>query len=699
MLLMAVILFSGCQYHIPAETQEALGQSEDNKESLLGLLKYYKDNGEAEKFRATCYLIQGMPYHQNFEEASPSNHKAVDSLIAVGDAAYYSLVKDKTLSEINTLSFYKKLSETDHMYRQRVEIHPFQLGRLSYLPYQDIRNVDSAFLRRHIDNAFRMRKTLPSLQTLSFEDFCHYLLPYRAISDFPFVKDGNSLHHSFYKYLQTDQRATPEEAIQFYNTTAKRLRYFMGNYPFETNIGYNEFYFNGLHDCINLVSYGVDILRACGIPAIAEYNIAYKLWHGRHYHISTLDSLGRWCTFSPESNLPKYRDPKYQEALNIYRIYFTPQSNNPVHLKNHNETIPNEFTDPCIEDVTSNIMDIVEVGLPFRHKTENRLAYLYSFQSKRGMTAVTWGEINHFCKKVTFKSVVPNNLYFPMYYNDQNELEAFDSPFWIKSDSTQSCGYVLEQLTKEVKTLKNINLLRKFPRKPHLKRDADNLIGVVVMASQNEDFSQADTLATISTAPIDYWQEINLSNKKAYKYYRIANKASYPHLHMAEIEFITSKSYGYKNTIPATLLPILPPKTDYIFDTDKVRIIDEPLEKSSWKAEYDQNIYTAPDKWPNVTLKLETPQIVTHVRYIPKTANNGIIIADEYQLMVWNGKIWEEVETIIARQNYLPIKNMQIGKLYWLRNLTEGNEELPFYINEQGEQLFLHTDLLRRLKL
>lgn len=45
-------------------------------------------------------------------------------------------------------------------------------------------------------------------------------------------------------------------------------------------------YFLNTGDCANKADRAVINLRACGIPAALEYNIAYKLWAGRHYHVS-----------------------------------------------------------------------------------------------------------------------------------------------------------------------------------------------------------------------------------------------------------------------------------------------------------------------------------------------------------------------------------------------------------------------------
>lgn len=126
--------------------------------------------------------------------------------------------------------------------------------------------------------------------------------------------------------------------------------------------------------------------------------------------------------------------------------------------------------------------------------------------------------------------------------------------------------------------------------------------------------------------------------------------------------------------------------------------MDEPLEKCRWKAEYDGNIQTAPDNWPDVTLRLAQPQVVTHIRFIPKSADNNINVGDTYSLYVWNDSQWEILKTVTARYNFIPAENLTIGKFYWLRNRTRGKEELPFILDENGLQLFPHYELLKEFK-
>ena len=45
-----------------------------------------------------------------------------------------------------------------------------------------------------------------------------------------------------------------------------------------------------------------------------------------------------------------------------------------------------------------------------------------------------------------------------------------------------------------------------------------------------------------------------------------------------------------------------------------------------------------------------------------------------------------------AKYEYIEFTDVPRGKLYWLVNLTQGKEEMPFVIDEQGRQRFVYYD-------
>jgi len=152
------------------------------------------------------------------------------------------------------------------------------------------------------------------------------------------------------------------------------------------------------------------------------------------------------------------------------------------------------------------------------------------------------------------------------------------------------------------------------------------------------------------------------------------------------LQWLTRKSHKYSNVMPATPSGSNLPCADSVW----TRILDEPLEKCKWKAEYDGNVQTAPDRWPDVTLKLERPQMVECLRYVAKNAENGIRPSHTYSLCKFGKKGWENIWVKKANGKNLSAGQLEIGACYWLSDLTKGKEELPFIVKPDGNVYFPH---------
>lgn len=113
------------------------------------------------------------------------------------------------------------------------------------------------------------------------------------------------------------------------------------------------------------------------------------------------------------------------------------------------------------------------------------------------------------------------------------------------------------------------------------------------------------------------------------------------------------------------------------------------------KAEYDGNRLTAPSTDSIITLRLKEPQVVSRVRFAPLNADNGIHRGEWYRLHYWEENAWKSAGTIQADYEYVVFHNVPLHKLYWLENLTTGNEEMPFVMKD-GEQHFVYNDLIQR---
>ena len=78
--------------------------------------------------------------------------------------------------------------------------------------------------------------------------------------------------------------------------------------------------------------------------------------------------------------------------------------------------------------------------------------------------------------------------------------------------------------------------------------------------------------------------------------------------------------------------------------------------------------------------------------FAPANAENHIVVGHTYQLLYWDND-WKKAGTRIARYNFLKFDNVPLDRIYWLRDLSAGNEELPFFYKD-GKQLFIYRDTI-----
>lgn len=625
-----------CKASIPSEVRNALELAGANRPSLEKVLERYRH--EPEKWRAACFLIANMPLHQQYAQISKTDTLA-EIVRLQADSIYYHVVGNMSDHTRNHPDTIKALRKLESEFRKEVQAQTFVEPEMEVGLFPDITTLDSAFLVSHIEHAFMVWKNSPLAHRLTSEEFQDMLLPYRSIGNYPLAYTSPRYAERYSRYLRANETDSIQLVADRYKHAENHLRNFLGKYPFLNNMGLSELAWSDVHDCTDIAYYGACIMRACGVPAIVGYNSAHKLYTSRHFHVAVIDRDGKWCTFSPESNLPVFRDRHFDNSTNILYCYFDKRKNNPAALCAKGEYIPENLSNPCIEDHTERIMETVRITLPYSKKipAKNKLVYLATFHALKGLQAVTWGTVHKSKKQIVFEKVVPENLYFPVSYTEKGELKAFAPPFLLKHDEQTADGFRLQPIfpSASSQTIRT-NLLRKFPVKPAMYKLAQSAVGTAVIASNQSNFRQADTLARIQTQPLNDWQDLDLNNTKAYRHYRIISPPADRHIRLSEVEFLTASTYNYDNVMPAT--PLLKKDTGQF-----VRLLAEPFEKCRNRKEYDGNVRTAPEAYPSITFNLKKPQVVQRLRYAVKNAGNAIVYGNTYQLFVWDKNGWKQV--------------------------------------------------------
>ena len=653
----------------------------DQKGSILykKVLKYFSN--DKDKIEAAKFLLSNIS-----EQKYKYDVTDIDTNLLLAKSYLYSYHKgnDKKINYDSIKTFLKSLLKKEQ----------WQEPQLKLNATSDIDIIDSSFLVNHINHAFEMRKNSLLANRMLLSDFFKYVLPYRAIYNYPYVNLNRDYANIYYPVLRTDSTDDVVSIVDRYNKFQKLLRSCGGKYPFNKKIGIESLFFSGIHDCVDIASHAVNALRACGVPSMIVYQSANRFFISQHCYVAILDKYGDWCIFNPESSLP-VKNYEFKESLNLYALHFENTREVPLST-NTDERIPACFLYNGLKDVTSIIGTTTQISVPITTKRlKKKWGYLASFssQAKEGLIPVTWGKVNTQKGIVYFENVVPNNLYFPICVGNDT-LKGFSSPFVIKRDSLH--GYTIERIEGK-RIFHEVWLYRKYPVKPSMRKLAEKAKGMVVIASNDYGFKEADTLAIIDYIPKNDWQDLVLSSRKAYKNYRIISPKTDGHIRISEIEYLSNINRGYKNIMkPKPMVPGFYKKEED--EKTFVRLLSEPIEKTITYKISDNNVTTAPEFVANTTFRLKEPQIIDRIRYTIKNANNGISYGDTYQLYEWKEGNWVLKETTIAMKGLWKKFNLEEGRLYWLHNMTKGTEEMPFYINDKGKQIFPMQEFLYNTK-
>lgn len=688
-LLLGLLLLGSCR-------SDLTRYAGNNASELEKVLLYYKFvRWDSQKYEAAKFLIENMKYHYS-QGRIASNDSLLEAWRAETDSIYFATVNGHTLNDFP----WDSLRARQKRHRAIIEADTMPDVENDMTIRADMETLTFKFLTEHIDHAFKVWRESKYAQNLTFDEFKEYILPYQSVKGYGFLETGQRYDDLFGKYIHRTDSDSLASTVAYYNRAINGLRDLNGKTHRKVLAGVYDLYSRDFHACADIASYGCNILRACGVPTVVEYNVSYREWADRHYHCSIYnDSTDKWESFNPESSLPSDGSWSWEPTMNIHRITYGAQSDSPYFLRAEGEYVPSMMNNPCFKDVTALYKPTTTLTLPISIDDDNKLAYLASYNfNEEGIFPVTWGVIDREKKTVTFQNVLFDAIYFPIYYPSE-KYQVFGEPFYVTESEGEIKVCSLPEVDDSDEHWESLLLTRKFPRKESMMRVAEELVGGRFLGANKDDFSDAVTLYEISEPPIPYFRDYTLTRKGRFQYYRFQASEEHPHANISMLEWITPSSYGYKNAIPPTPPHIFYPKDTVILREDSrlVKLLDdESWDKMKWKAEYDGKMHTAPGAYPNITLRLKTPQVITRVRFAPLNADNGIHAGDEFELYYWHNG-WQHIAAAKAQYEYVIFDHVPKNKLYWLRNKTNGKEELPFVIQD-GQQRFIYHDILKPSK-
>lgn len=639
-LICFISLFFSCKK--TSFLEEALLQSNDNRIELEKVLNHYE--ADSLKLEAARFLIENMPYHYSYEGEELEKYlKYFEclSLSWMGSA----FVKD-SLEKANG---------------------GFNFGSLRKVP--DITTIDSAYLVRNINFAFKVWQEQPWGKNVSFENFREYILPYRIGDEV--LTDWREEIYNRYNPMLDSIRGLPEGedplivAQVLMDSLSKYPVHFTGIFPQGPHVGPKLVEWRS-GSCLELTDLVTYVFRAVGLPGGCDKMLMRgnsNVGHFWNFIIGKNDTTlyGSIGHSSKELKDPTtFWDPKgkvYRETFSLNREMIAEQGNNPLNA------YPT-FGLPLLRDVTATYAGEINRFLRFGTKQltsrPKRGEAVYLCTSSR----MNWVPIGYGVYKKDSVRIdnVQGALVFRLATYRNGQLDFLTEPFLLEKYTGETLFFTPQAETEEVK------LLQKF------KEDFQaHMVGGVFEASNDLDFREKDTLYMIQERPPRLFNVVQIPPEKEYRYIRYYGPEN-RNCNVSEIAFYSA----FTDTEPLKGEIISPPgvpagnivnQFKNVFDGDPYTSLDYRERSGGW-----------------VGLDLGTPQSIGKIVYTPRNRDNFIRTGDRYELFYCAKGDWTSAGTQVATSDSL-LFDVPKGSLLYLRNYTRGVDERIFEYKE-GKQHF-----------
>lgn len=626
-----LLLFSGCATKVD-RLEYALEFAGENRRELEKVLEYYSD--DSLKFRAACFLIENMPRWYAYDGWQ------LDTLEVL-------MRKDRE----------GILSKDDKMRWNSFDYHA--LNKI-----YDSKVITSEYLIENIDLAFQEWQKRPWNKSLSFDDFCDLILPYRIGNER--LSDWRSLYNAYYGNLLDSIYTGSDvlEACKCINDELNRQSYKYSvewnvphnraDYLFETRIGY-------CREVSDLIQYA---MRSCGIPVAADFMPYSPDYRYSHEWNVVRDTTGRYIQFGFDG-LDPVRDKVMDDGRRkgkVYRYCYALQNEREI-LRKHSGWNIGGAEGLYWKDVTSEyfghnqaVVNVFTTGKPFIG---------LSVFSTNGWQIIGEGVCKNSGKAI-FDNIEPSIIYVPASQN--NGVKPAGYPFMLDSEGN------VEEFVPDTVNLEKVILKRKMPLIPRVAAWGYSQIEARIEGDTNINFKKPKLITEIKDT-MDYtFQVFRGLCSEPVKYIRYVPPVGL--LQLAELRLY--QDTALKNEIKIT------PLTDvtYVKKVIDGDILSYIYRKSKGLIE-------------PLIFSLDSLQQIKRLYFIARTDDNYVWKGDAYELLYFDGKKgWKSLGVKIATSKQICFDAPR-NALLWLRNRTKGREEQVF-IYKNNKQWFnsdLNSDL------
>ena len=389
-LIFPVVSFG--QHKYPDNVEAVLRQSKTNRIELEKAIDHFKKSGDSLKLQAIFFLVSNMDVHYS------ANYYWVDSS---GNKVPYN--------ELDYPDFAASIQAFEALKLKHKKLRP------QPVVYQDIDSIHADFLIDNVDRAFESWRGNPAA-SISFADFCEYVLPYRMSIE-P-LQNWRGLYTSRFNNLNAGVNKGITDSLCL-NIGTDLKKWFTNTYGIEEQkeplplLGSLQLLHRKKGACEDIADLTGFILRSKGYAASIDYIPAWSTASGLHFLNYT--SPTRFVKSHFDAAEPVFVDTLSREPAKVVRTTYSRQQGVAANFADTTQ-IPEGFMRlKNYKDVTREywITQNVETRLFPLRDMQSPLAFatVWNYFQWR---PVWWGKVNN--NTTVFTDLTRGAVYLPMYY-------------------------------------------------------------------------------------------------------------------------------------------------------------------------------------------------------------------------------------------------------------------------------------------
>jgi len=652
--------------------------NKSRKDELNAVISHYsRETKDSLKLKAARFLIKNL-----------DGQETLDTTSVVCNEPYFNLLNDVWKREKNQYgSRFPIQTKAIDSLNKKLNLPQYNPNAL-YV--NDAQLISADFLIKNIDNAFYVWRNMPWAKTISFEDFCEYILPYRCSDTYSL--NARTYFLAKYKYLidsvkHSDNSFTAGRFIikDVDSWFAENVNLLL-RYPYLEPIKFSNLLKGKLGDCQDANSVRVTALRSLGVPTVMDEipnwgnsdapHFWYKIIDLVHDTVKSL--ITNQNVLRSTQNIitaSSYDEPTYKGSPNkvqisyvrtvpkVYRRCFAKQLNSLAMIKSARDEIPTYFNNAWIKDVTDKYLETATATVALNNNVpDQNYAYLCIFDNQH-WKPVSWATIKN--NKAIFVKMGKNIVYLPAFFYNGKIIPA-GIPFLLNQRGE------IEQMPPASEK-ENVVLCAKYPCRSYVLRWENYMVGGRFQFANKSDLSDTITVNTIKNIPF-YQTQLNISTPQKYRYLIFQFKGL-PVTYISEIAFYGLNAEGKEIKLKGKLIGN---PGSYPYTADKLI--------NGNRADLFKSVKNG-DSFVGIDLGQNNAGRITKIIYMPYSDDNSVVANDNYELFYWNDEWISLGQKKAGDANSVAFENVPKNALLLVKNTAGGIQERIFTY-KNGKQVF-----------